>query len=105
MESAVLVNPVLTGSGVNVKTLDMLMTHRPIVSTSQGVAGLVPELKALCEVANNAEDFARHLVTQLDNPSLNLKEREAARPLFGPDAIQAMITRMRVETNNERVTA
>jgi polysaccharide biosynthesis protein PslH len=32
----VLVNPVMTGSGVQVKMLDMLMTDAPIVTASQG---------------------------------------------------------------------
>jgi hypothetical protein len=102
MESAVLVNPVLTGSGVNVKTLDMLMTHRPIVSTSQGVAGLVPELKALCEVADRADNFAQCLVTQLDSPSLDLQKRKNARPLFGFETVQTMLDRMNLEITNGR---
>ncbi len=105
MDSAVLVNPVLTGSGVNVKTLDMLMTQRPVVSTPQGVAGLVPELKALCDVADSAENFAQRLVAQLNSPNIDLSKREKARPLFGPEAIQAMIDRMRTEITDKRIEA
>ena len=97
MNSAVLVNPVLSGSGVNVKMLDMLMTQRPIISTSQGVAGLVPELKNLCEVADSADEFARSLVAQLNTPYLDVSRREAMRPLFGTEAVQAMIDRMHEE--------
>ena len=101
MNSAVLVNPVLTGSGVNVKTLDMLMTQRPIVSTSQGVAGLAPQLKGLCEVADSAHDFACCLVAQLDTPTVDVAKHTAGHPLFGPEVVQSMISRMRFETINK----
>lgn len=98
MGSSVLVNPVLSGSGVNVKTLDMLMTSRPIISTPQGVAGLVPELKSLCLVAQGPEVFARLLLEQLDNPAINLEQREASRHLFGVEAVDLMIKRISTES-------
>lgn len=95
--SAVLLNPVLTGSGVNIKTIDMLMTERPIVTTPQGVAGLPGELKGLCEVADRPEIFAQCVIRQLEKPTVNMQDREAGRRTFGPAAVQAMLDRMRHE--------
>lgn len=83
----VLINPVQTGSGVNVKTLDMLMTDRPIVSTSQGVAGLVPSIKSLCAVADSAEQFASAILLSLEAPAIDGKLREAGRVLFSTAAV------------------
>lgn len=87
--SHVLVNPVLTGSGVNVKTLDMLMTDRPIVSTSQGVTGLPPDIKALCMVADNAADFATKILQALDKPEVDLMSRVAGRAAFSLESVRA----------------
>lgn len=56
--AAVLVNPVMTGSGVQVKMLDMLMTDRPIVTTTQGTRGLPAEVAGLLRVADDAPAFA-----------------------------------------------
>ncbi len=85
--SRVLVNPVLTGSGVNVKTLDMLMTDRPIISTPQGVAGLVPEIKALCIVADSPGEFSDAVLMALAAPAVDYQAREAGRALFSIDAV------------------
>jgi len=87
----VLVNPVLSGSGVNVKTLDMLMTNRPIVSTPQGVAGLVPELKSLCLVAEGPERFAQYILGQLETPAVDLPTRERGRRLFSADSVKVAL--------------
>jgi polysaccharide biosynthesis protein PslH len=93
--SCVLVNPVLTGSGVNVKTLDMLMTARPIVSTSQGVTGLPPDIKALCMVADSAADFATKILEALAKPEVDLKRRVAGRAAFSLDSVEAATQLMR----------
>jgi hypothetical protein len=88
--SRVLVNPVLTGSGVNVKTLDMLMTERPIVSTPQGVAGLTPEIQALCRVASSPEQFALQVLQTIDDATIDAAQRAACREQFSLGAVAAM---------------
>lgn len=87
----VLVNPALTGSGVNVKTLDMLMTNRPIVSTPQGVAGLEPAIKALCLVAGTSGQFASAILTALHAPDIDLNAREKGRVLFSTEAVATAV--------------
>jgi hypothetical protein len=99
--SRVLVNPVLTGSGVNVKTLDMLMTERPIVSTPQGVAGLTPEIQALCRVASSREQFARHIQQSLHDPTIDAAQRAACRDQFSLGAIVNMVELMRAKIHSK----
>jgi hypothetical protein len=95
--SRVLVNPVLTGSGVNVKTLDMLMTDRPIVSTPQGVTGLTGEIQALCAVATSPEEFAAKVLTALNEPKVDLAARAAGRMAFSLESVKTALQIMSVK--------
>ncbi len=96
-ESRVLVNPVLSGSGVNVKTLDMLMTDRPIVCTPQGVAGLPNEIRALCAVSREAPDFARAVIENLEQPVIDVGQRQTQRSQFSTSATARMLNKMSEE--------
>lgn len=98
-ESRVLVNPVLTGSGVNVKTLDMLMTERPIVSTPQGVAGLTPEIQSLCRVASSPEQFAQQVLQSIDDATIDSIQRAACREHFSLGSVATMLELMRTKVN------
>lgn len=95
--SRVLANPVLTGSGVNVKTLDMLMTERPIVSTPQGVAGLTPEIQALCRVASSPAEFAQKVLQSIDDATIDTEERAACREQFSVGSVATMAKLMRAK--------
>lgn len=73
--AAVLVNPVLFGSGVNVKSIEMLFAGRPVVSTPQGVHGLPESVKACFTIAGDADDFAQGVADAgnvRDNPGNKL---------------------------------
>ncbi len=83
----VLVNPVMTGSGVQVKMLDMLMTNAPIVTCSQGTRGLPAALRAQFRVADDAAAFAQAICEELLKPSVNLNSRLAARKAFSVSAV------------------
>lgn len=83
----VLVNPVMTGSGVQVKMLDMLMTDAPIVTASQGTRGLPNDFRGLFRVADDADAFARAICEELAMPSVDLKARAAAREVFSVEAV------------------
>ncbi len=65
----VLVNPVRSGSGVNVKMLEMLAEPAPIVSTTAGVRGLPRPLRDFVRVADDAEGFARSCILALSDPT------------------------------------
>jgi hypothetical protein len=92
--AGVLLNPVLSGSGVNVKTLDMLMTERPIVSTPQGVAGLPPSLQVLCRVASEPQAFADHIVEALSLPGIDVSARVRGREQFSMQAVANAVRAM-----------
>jgi polysaccharide biosynthesis protein PslH len=54
----VLINPVLTGSGVKIKSIEMLQFGKPIVSTSEGVSGLPTAVKEYFRIADDPVAFA-----------------------------------------------
>jgi hypothetical protein len=83
--ASVLVNPVQTGSGVMVKMLDMLMTDAPIVSSPQGLAGLPLEMRASVRMESTAEGFARAIVEELRDSSVQGVQRARARSLLWAD--------------------
>jgi hypothetical protein len=84
----VLVNPVMTGSGVQVKMLDMLMTDVPIVTTRQGTRGLPPDIAELMLVAETAEEFAAAICRALAaEPTGATAMRRQAREKFSNAAV------------------
>ncbi len=89
--AAVLVNPVRSGSGVQLKMLDMLMTDCPIVTCSQGVRGLPASIAALVEVHDDATAFADAVCAAVRQPSVDVPLRVHAREMFSAHALQAAL--------------
>lgn len=87
----VLVNPVLVGSGVMLKLIDMLMTDMPIVTTPQGAAGLPGDVLASLHVAADAPAFAGQLATALNGQGIDALLRRKSRAHFSPAAILAVL--------------
>ena len=83
----VLVNPVLVGSGVMLKLIDMLMTDKPIVTTPQGAAGLPDDVLTTLRVAADAPAFAGELAAALEDGHFDLALRRKSRAHFSPAAI------------------
>jgi hypothetical protein len=54
----VTINPILHGSGVNIKTIDMLATGQPVITTSKGARGLPEGLQAELDITDTPEAFA-----------------------------------------------
>lgn len=86
----VLVNPILSGSGVNVKSIDMLRYDAPIVTTSIGAQGFGPEIDGQFLVRDDARGFAEAIVAALADPQPP-GGRAAARSLFGEGGLDAQI--------------
>lgn len=61
----VLVNPVQRGSGVNIKTLEMALSNKPIVVTTAAVRGAPEALIAYLQPTDSAESFVERLETVL----------------------------------------
>lgn len=90
----VLINPILRGSGINVKSVEMLNQDAFVVTTSAGVRG-IPELaKRQFLVSDTQEGFAASCVTSLQAPFLLTNERLEARSQFGPKVIDQAISVM-----------
>lgn len=88
----VLINPVSAGSGVNIKSIEMLVSQRPIVSRNQGVSGLPQELKKYFIIANDEQSFAEAIINCLSTDSqTNNIEPEILNSFFGPQAIKNIL--------------
>ncbi len=95
----VLVNPIFAGSGVNIKSVEMLFAPGQRVSTSQGVAGLPAHVKQCFQVADEAPAFAQAIQSILDaKPDATVaptpEALAAARSEFGTARIQNMLMHM-----------
>ncbi|MFH7025487.1 MAG: glycosyltransferase [Heteroscytonema crispum UTEX LB 1556] len=88
----VLINPVATGSGVSIKSIEMLITGRPIVSKPQGVAGLPEEVKQYFNIAVDAKDFAAEIIKLLSNPQTVNVEKELLESLFGYQVVERVVS-------------
>lgn len=90
--SKVLVNPALSGSGVNIKTIDMLMTDCAIICTTQGLAGLPQVAKAHCTLADTPVEFSQAILRSLDHSLIDIATRRLVRSRFTIDAIREMLS-------------
>lgn len=89
----VLVNPMLAGSGVNLKSVEMLFTDAALVSTSVGVGGLPPEAKACFMVADAANEFAEAIKSGLAGTATTTVDRSTVRAAFSPLALREVFAR------------
>jgi polysaccharide biosynthesis protein PslH len=88
----VLINPVLTGSGVSIKSIEMLVSGRPIVSTPQGIAGLPEEVRKLFTIAVEPQSFAQEIVRLLSTFHKINVEQKLLDSLFGPQIIESVVS-------------
>jgi glycosyltransferase involved in cell wall biosynthesis len=89
-QAAVAVNPVLGGSGVNIKLVDYLAAAVPVVSTSQAVRGLPLRPGVDLEISDQAGGFAAAVVRLLGDPTaaraLAERGRDHLLELLDPEA-------------------
>lgn len=78
----VLVNPVRFGSGVNLKSVEMLFSSASLVSTSVGVQGLPALVKGCFVVSDDTDGFAKAINHALGHSQMIAPERLQARALF-----------------------
>jgi hypothetical protein len=83
---AVLMNPVQVGSGVNMKSIEMLKTDLPIVCSPQGVSGLPDEIAQFFRVASTADHFAEEIISQRAAPIVDVSARRAIVDEYFGDA-------------------
>lgn len=91
----VLVNPVFAGSGVNIKSVEMLFTPAALVSTSTGLQGLPAHVCAEFAKADSAQAFAAAVVGALAAVPCGLPSgRALARECFSPNQGVALVVQM-----------
>lgn len=82
-DARVLVNPVFAGSGVNIKSVEMLFSPAQLVSSKQGIAGLSEEVARHFRCADFPDGFVAAVLDALDAPDNDLSvNRSKARAEF-----------------------
>ncbi len=87
----VLINPSPTGSGVSIKSLEMLTYQKPIVSTPQGLAGLPDQVHPYFKIATDAQSFASAIVMSLNTKEVKTIDLESLDALFGYRVIKEVL--------------
>jgi glycosyltransferase involved in cell wall biosynthesis len=88
---SVLINPILKGSGVKVKSVEMLFTDRPIVTTSIGAEGLPEDAKECFCIADTPQSMAENILFFLKRFELPRGNREHVRKYFHPVVMKRII--------------
>lgn len=88
----IFINPTLTGSGVSIKSIEMLAFNKPIVSTLQGIAGLPEVVSKYFNIAEDAESFADAIVCLLSSNSQKiLNSSTLLESMFGIHSIKNIL--------------
>jgi glycosyltransferase involved in cell wall biosynthesis len=69
-DKSILVVPLMSGSGIRIKTIEGMFAKKAIVTTSIGAKGIDVIDKKHCYIADNAKDFANALIELIQNPDL-----------------------------------
>lgn len=91
----VLVNPVFSGSGVNIKSIDMLASGRPVVTTDQGVMGLPVDVSEMFLLAGTEHEFAERIAHALSKGTgVNKQSQEIVDRIFGKSAVERFVAQL-----------
>jgi glycosyltransferase involved in cell wall biosynthesis len=66
-QSAVVINPTMTGTGLKIKSVEALCNGKPLIATPNAVEGLLFEGEAPFLVCDNWPEFAGSIVSLLDS--------------------------------------
>lgn len=100
LRGRVMLNPVFTGSGVSLKSIEMLTIPRPIVTREQGLAGIPAEVHRYFCVARNVEEFSAHMLEQMQNPTEQNVPADLLDEHFGDLRSQQVLNEIRLLTQN-----
>jgi polysaccharide biosynthesis protein PslH len=88
---SIFINPALTGSGVSIKSVEMLAFNKPIVSTVQGVFGLPEAVKKYFNIAEDTKSFATEIVRLLTKQQKMDTDSKLLKSLFGIQSIENIV--------------
>jgi glycosyltransferase involved in cell wall biosynthesis len=95
---AVFVCPILSGSGMRVKLLEAFSAGIPVVSTRVGAEGLSTTDGEICELADDAGEFAAKIVELFDDPGKARALAQRARDRVVSTRDMAVLTRNLVDS-------
>ncbi|MEA5496050.1 glycosyltransferase [Limnoraphis robusta] len=90
----VLIDPVATGSGVSIKSIDMLAIGQPIISRPKGLSGLPEAARQYFRVASDAPSFANEILNCLAEEQSNRPDRALLESLFGYGVIENFLSQL-----------
>jgi len=93
-EAALVINPVVAGTGLKIKILEALSHLRPIVTWPAGVDGLDPKLAAFCVVARDWYGFSEQVIRVLTGAAragFTAAERAVIAQLVSPEHVYASV--------------
>jgi polysaccharide biosynthesis protein PslH len=91
----VLINPILVGSGVKIKSIEMLGYQKPIVSTLEGVSGLPDAVKPYFKIAHDAKSFGLLAIEALSTEHHLVIDRQLLESLFGYQTIETVVSNLK----------
>jgi glycosyltransferase involved in cell wall biosynthesis len=83
--SHAVVVPLRVGGGTRIKVLEAMRAGRPIVATSEGMAGLAAEPERHVLIGDDAETFARQCLRLMEHDALTTRLAAEARRLYERD--------------------
>ncbi|BAI89368.1 glycosyltransferase [Arthrospira platensis NCB002] len=90
----VLIDPVATGSGVSIKSIDMLAIGKPIVSRPKGLSGLPEAAKPYFRVASDASSYTNEILNCLAEQQPNIPDRLLLESMFGSPVIENFLSQI-----------
>jgi hypothetical protein len=98
-DGRVLINPIQTGGGINVKAVEMLFVNAHLVTTSVGLKGFPSDIHAQFHVADIPEVFATSILRLIDVPYELTVSRQEARRVFSSGGIDRLIASISAVVN------
>ncbi len=102
---AVMISPILSGSGVRMKLMEAFASGIPVVSTTLGAEGLARVSGEYCELADTPSDFAKALVRIFGDPEYAAGLAERARGMIERERDSAVQARKLAESYWREVAA
>jgi hypothetical protein len=102
-QARVLMNPILRGSGLNTKTVEMLYDDAALVVTPFAIAGLDDAVKEVFEVSDTPESFAASILRCLSSPFEASEARMRLRESFGSGGLASTASHFRSEIDRNGI--
>lgn len=94
-QGRVQLNPILRGSGINVKSIEMLFEDAEILTTPIGVQGMPAQVREAFTVLEGSDAFAGDMVRAMAQPRAIDDVRRKARAQFGEEGLWALSDHLR----------